>query len=274
MKRARKNFWLVNKAPARKRRRTVQKARRTKAKRRPPLGFRTWKAYMDSIRPNKGGSVAKRRRRRRRNTAAVNRPRRRRRRRNPGTSVALANPRRRYRRRRNPVALVNRRRRRRNPSFSVRGLVGEMKQAGVTAGQVIAGKVVTRIVRARVLPDRFRGTYTQIAAELAIATAAGYASGMVLGPRAAANIMAGGYVGALESLIHQVKALKFVSDAISDDSNPSTIMVPADKAAEVAGYVQGLGGYVPPGLQGIQDRDADSYSNGSIRELQLVGVNA
>lgn len=276
MKRARKNFWLVNRAPSRKRRRAVQKVRR-KAKRRPPLGFRTWKAYMDSIRPNStGGTLANRKRRRRRNAAAKTNPRRRRRRRrNPGTSVVLANPRRRRSRRRNLPVLANRRRRRRNPGFSVRGIVAEMKTAGMTAGQIIAGKAVTRIVRARILPLRFRGSYTQVAAELGIATAVGYATGMVLGPRAAANIMAGGYVGALESLIHQVRGLGFISDALSDDGNPSTLVVPADRAADVAGYVNGVGGYVPPGLQGIADRDVDSYSNGGgVRELQLVGVNA
>lgn len=215
-----------------------------------------------------------RRRRRRRNTAAkVNRPRRRRRRRNPATTtVALANPRRR-RRRRNPVAFSNRRRRsvtrRRNPSFSVRGIVREMKDAGMLAGQVIAGKVVTRIVRARVVPASKRGTMFQVGAELGIATLLGYASGMAFGQRVGANVMAGGYVGAIESLIHQVSALKPISDAISDDGNPTTIVVPASQAAAVAGYVQDLGGYVPPSLQGLGDVGNVTRD---VPELQYAGV--
>jgi hypothetical protein len=125
------------------------------------------------------------------------------------------------------------------------------------------------------LPVKYKGTYAQIAAELGIATALGYGAGVAFGPRVAANVMAGGFVGAIESLIHQVSALKFVSDAISDDGNPTTIVVPASQAAAVAGYVQELGGYVPPQLQGIADRDVDSYSSGSgsgVRELSLVGV--
>lgn len=272
MKRARKNFWLVNKAPSRRRRRATV-ARRNKTKRRPPLGFRTWKAYMDSIRPKtKGGTVA-RRRRRRRNTAATTNPRRRRRRRrNPATTVAAtANPRR--RRRRHIVHRARSYRRRRNPGFSVRGIVREMKDAGMLAGQVVAGKAITRIVRARVVPASKKGTYFQVVAELGVATLLGYGAGMAFGQRVGANVMAGGYVGAIESLIHQIPALKPVSDAISDDGNPSTITVPASAAAEVAGYVQSLGGYVPQNLAGIQDRDVDSYSRGSsIPELSLAGV--
>ena len=273
MRRARKNFWLVNKAPSRRRRRAATSGRR-KAKRRPPLGFRTWKAYMDSIRPNtKGGTVA-RRRRRRRNAATANPRRRRRRRRNPAT-VAMANPRRRHRRRRNPV-LANRRRRsyhrRRNPGFSVRGVVRQFIDASKTATEIVGGKAVTRIIRARVLPDSKKGTFVQVAAELGIATALGYASSMALGSRIGANIMAGGYVGAIEALVHQIKVLKPVSDALSDDGNPSTIVVPASQAAAVAGYVADLGGYVPPQLQGIADRDIDSYSRGGVGELAFAGV--
>jgi hypothetical protein len=230
---------------------------------------------MDSIRPNsKGGTVA-RRRRRRRNAATANPRRRRRRRRNPGTSVALANPRRRYRRRRNPV-LANRRRvhRRRNPRFSVRGIMQQFTEAGKTAVQIVGGKAVTRIIRGRIVPASKKGTMYQVAAELAIATGVGYAASMALGSRVGANLMAGGYVGAIESLIHQIGALKFVSDALSDDGNPTTIVVPASQAADVAGYVQSLGGYVPPQLQGLPNADS-SYSGNSgvgssVRELSFV----
>ena len=273
--RKRKTFWLVNKAPSRRRRR-VASGRRT-AKRRPPLGFRTWKAYMDSIRPNKKGGTVARRRRRRRNAAATANPRRRRRRRrNPSTTVALANPRRRHRRRRNPV-LANRRRRsyhrRRNPSFSVRGVMGQFIDASKTAAEIVGGKAVTRIIRARVLPASKKGTFVQVAAELGIATAVGYGASAVLGRRIGANLMAGGYVGAIEALVHQIGALKPISDALSDDGNPSTIVVPASQAAAVAGYVQDLGGYVPPQLQGIQDNDSSSYSPGTgVRELSFVGA--
>jgi hypothetical protein len=145
--------WLEN--PPRRRRARSSSSRRRKNKRPPPKGFRTWKAYMKSIRPtSKGGTMARRRRRRRRNPVAAN-PRRRRRRRNP--PVALTN--RRRRRRRNPVVAVNRRRRRRvrsfnrrrnysrNPRFSVRGVLGQAKTAAVTAVQIVGGKITTRVIR-------------------------------------------------------------------------------------------------------------------------------
>lgn len=128
-----------------------------------------------------------------------------------------------------------------------------MKDAGMLAGQVVAGKAITRIVRSRIIGADKKGTMFQVGAELGIATLLGYGAGMAFGQRVGANVMAGGYVGAIESLIHQISALKTVSDAISDDGNPTTMTVPAAAASQVAGYVDSLGGYVPPSLQGLGD---------------------
>lgn len=275
MKRAKKRFWLINGATRTARRRKVQKVGR-KAKRSPPLGFRTWKAYMDSIRPNnKGGTVARRRRRRRNAAAAVNRPRRRRRRRNPATTVALANPRRRRRRsvvrsrRRYANPIANRRRRRRyarNPSMSARGIIGQVKRATKLALQIEAGKLGTRIVR-NYIPGvaQYKGKPLGLVVELGAAVASAYLVGMVAGPAVAANWLAGGMLGVIESGIAQYR-IPVLYDAISDDG--ATMTVPAASAPAVAGYVNGLGGYVPPGLGDISSGD---YGSG-VPELSFAGV--
>lgn len=231
-----RTHWLEN--PQRK---TRSGKRRRKARRR----------RLQLTRQSKGGTVARRRRRRRsaatprprrrrrrRNVVMTNRPRRRRRhhRRNGYVSGYVPNPRRRRRRRRSSFLGL-----RRNPGFSVRGIIGEAKDAAVLAGQVIAGKALTRIVRNRVTTER--GTKKQVAIELAVATALGVAAGMV-NKRLACNIMAGGYVGAFESLIHQLN-VPVVSEALADDGNPQVISVPPAVASAVSGYVKdALSGYV------------------------------
>lgn len=206
------------------------------------------------------------RKRRRRSAAASPRRRRRRRRSNPGT-VALANPRRR-RRRRNPVALrVNRRRRstrryRRNPRLSVRGVLGQAKTAAFTAVQIVGGKVVTRVVRNYIPGGKPAPgaalTPTQIAIELGAATAVGYLARMLgLGSRLAENLMAGGFVGVVESLVKTYK-VPIAADALGDDGDPNVINVPSSMAGYVresiaanpalAGYVQDGNDINGPGL--------------------------
>lgn len=271
--------WLENPRPrARKRRSSSGK------KRRPPKGFRTWRAYMDSIRPNrKGGTVAKRRRRRRR-TAAINRPRRRRRRRiNP--PVALTNRRRRRRRRINrPLALTNRRRRRHHssrrrinpPRFSVRGIIGQAKTAAVTGVQIVGGKIATRVVRNYIPGGKPAPgaalTPTQIAIELGAATVVGYLGSMFLGARVGANLMAGGFVGVIESLVKTYK-VPVAADALGDDGDPNVITVPAHMSGYVrdtlAGYVQdgadvngpGLGAYGPANSAGVIADDSGVFAD-------------
>lgn len=285
---SRKRYWLINKSPTRifsgesggivsggrmKKRRVlgVPTGSRRKAKRRPPKGFRTWKAYMASIRPNpKGGTVA--RRRRRRTTAAHRSTRRRRRRRNP-PAVALANPR---RRRRHHVAArrrrytthafsAPRRRRRyhRNPSFRARGILREVKSAFGLAIQIEAGKLGTRVVR-NYIPgtQQYKGKPLGLAIELGTAVALGYVASMVGGARLGANVLAGGVLATIESAIAQYR-VPVLYDAVSDDG--ATMTVPAASASNVAGYVRDMGGYVPPGL-------GDVGGGSSIPELSFAGV--
>lgn len=257
--------WLEN--PPRRRRATT--SRRSAKKRKPPKGFRSWKTYMASIRPkSKGGTVAKRRRRR---TAAAA-PRRRRRRRNPVRAVALANPRR--RRRRNPVrALANPRRRRRrsygvtrrryrrNPRLSIRGVLNQAQAAAVTAVQIVGGKVATRVIRNYIPGGKPAAgvalTPTQILIELGAATAVGYLGSMFLGSRVGANLMAGGFVGVVESLVKTYK-VPLAADALGDDGDPNVITVPASMGGYVrdaigAGNGSALGGYVAEGAIPAED---------------------
>lgn len=201
--------------------------------------------------------ATKRRRRRRRTSAARSTtPRRRRRRR----SVARATPRRRRRRRyaRNPVArryTANPRRRRRrynpNPSFSVRGIIAQVKQASMTAIQIVGGKAATRIIRNYIPGGKpVAGqplSPTQIAIELAAATAVGFAASRFLGRTVGANMMAGGFVGVVESLVKTYK-VPVVADALGDDGDPNVIQVPAHMAGYVRDAVQpALAGYVQDG---------------------------
>ena len=270
--------WLENR-PRRSRRNT------SRGKRRPPKGFSSWSAYMDSIRPtSKGGTMARRRRRRRRNPVAVNRPRRRRRRRNPvigygAGSVGYNRPRRRRRRRANGYVANRRRRRRRslpvlgrrrrfrrNPRLSIRGLTTQVKNASVCALQIVGGKVVTRVIRnyipgGKPVPGAALSP-TQIAIELGSATLVGYLAAMMLGARAGEYFMAGGFAGVIESLVKTYK-VPVAADALGDEGDPNVITVPAHMAGYVreslAGYVQdsgfvngpGLGAYGPANPSGI-----------------------
>lgn len=220
---------------------------------------------MDSIRP--GGKKMARRRRR----SSV---RRRRRRRNPATAVA-ANPRRRRRRRNRPaVYAVNRRRRRsvsrrryrRNPRLSVRGVLRQVQTAGVTAVQIVGGKVATRVIRNYIPGGKpVAGaplSPVQILIEIGAAAAVGYLGSMAFGSRVGANLMAGGLVGVVESLVKTYR-VPIAADALGDDGDPNVIQVPASMGGyvrdQLAGYVQdsgivngpGLG--EPPGSSGIMD---------------------
>lgn len=204
-----------------------------------------------------------RRRRRRRNPVAVNRVRRRRRRRNP---VMVNRPRR--RRRRNPVYAANRRRShrryRRNPRLSVRGLLGQAKNAATMATQFVGGKIATRVIRNYVPGGKPAPgaalTPTQIAIELGAATAVGYLAGMFFGGRTGEYAMAGGFAGVIESLIKTYK-VPVAADALGDEGDPNVITVPSHMAGYVreaiapalSGYVQDGGAINGPGLGAYDD---------------------
>lgn len=221
---------------------------------------------------------APRRRRRRRNPAMTNRAPRRRRRRHRRNAVTFLNPRRRRRG-------VSRRRFRRNPSFSVRGILRKVQDAAVTGAQIVAGKVATRYVRnfipgGKPTPGTAL-TWMQVLIELAAATAVGYVGEMVMGSRAGANLMAGGYAGVIESLIKKygadaTSALKPVSDALGDDGDPCAITVPASYSGYVrqslarasmngyvqdSGFINGPGLGEPPGASGLIEDDSGVFAD-------------
>jgi hypothetical protein len=209
-------YWLENR-PRRSRTRRVRARRSSTRKRRPPKGFRTWKAYMDSIRPGSkrstGGKTMARRRRRRRRAVAAN-PRRRRR----STRRVRRNP---------PVFLANRRRRRhvrrryrRNPS--VRGITGRVFGLGKTAAGIVAGKIVTRTIRGYV-PGVVGGTTMGLLTEVAIATLIGMFGSRFLGSKIATDMAIGGYVSAIEGFVKATN-VPFAAAALGDDG--MTIRVP------------------------------------------------
>jgi hypothetical protein len=130
--------WFDN---PRKRRRSP--SQRRKSKRRPPKGFRSWKAYMASIRPKAKGSKNMARKRRK----SRSRKRTRRTRRSRASVVVLRNPRRRrVSRRRNRG--MRRYRRRSNPgrsigSISPRSVINRAIQGAKDGLFIVGGKVVT-----------------------------------------------------------------------------------------------------------------------------------
>lgn len=162
----------------------MAKRKRAGAKRRPPKGYRSWKAYMASIRPNKGGTVARRKRRggsrkRRRAAARINPPRRRRR-----------------------AAVRATRRYRRNPGggFSVRGLTGGIVKNLTDAVSLQAGKGLTRTLAAFVPVGGFAGYAVQLIAA--------NVTGMLLGRFVNGNVgrlaALGGTAGVIEQLAQQM----------------------------------------------------------------------
>lgn len=189
--------WLIN---ARKR---IGRKRRTK---RPvPKGFRSWKAYMASIRPkSKGGPMARKRRKSRKG----------RRRKNPGL---LANTPKRRRSRRATVRHVVRFRR--NPglrSILRGGPAGLLKQAmqGATDGAwIVAGKALTNA-----LPSLVGLSQTGImgaAVKAVAATVAGMLAGQFLGANAAKLVTAGGYAAIVEPFIKAAN-IPIISAALGD----------------------------------------------------------
>lgn len=238
------DVWLLN--PPRKRRRraaatTKRRATRRKSKRKIPNGFKSWKAYMASIRPsNKGASVAKRKRRRRAATTT-----KRRRRRNP-VAVRSANP----RRRRRSYAVARTRRRRRNPGFSVNNIMNQVKDGAIGAVAVVGGEAATRIIRSRVLGMTAGDTISSVA-ELGIATALGVLGSKFLGRQIGRDMLVGGYAGVLRATAKQL-GVPLVSDALADEGGYNRFIVGRN------GRVRPLNGYVQGGgmLNGYVDRNA------------------
>lgn len=219
--------FLVN--PSGKR---AARKRRTKTTRKPPKGFRTWKAYMASIRPNaKGGTVATRRKRRRSTS-------RRRRRRNPSTVALKTNPRRRRRRsyRRNPRG------------FSIRGIGGQVMNGAVGAVQTLAGKAGVRIVRG--FTPYTAGSAVGTAVEGVAAIGLGMFASRMFGPKIGERVMIGGFQAPIEAFVKQM-GIPYVSEALGDDG----ISYGTYELGAYPSDIPQLGGYV--GSDGVSD---DEYA--------------
>lgn len=205
--------YLVN--PARKRRsksaRTKARARRTSRRRSPPKGFKTWAAYMASIRParaqNKGGTgMSKKRRRsrkgyRRKASAAV-------------------------------VGRVGGRRRsyRRNPPIG-RGIIGKVMQGVTDAALGVVGKAASRAVPSLIgLPQ---GGAVGIATQAAVGIAAGMVADKVK-PGAGRAVLQGALMGPIESLVKGLN-IPVISTALGDDYEGYALAGYEDSG--VAGYV-------------------------------------
>jgi hypothetical protein len=208
-----------------------------KAKRRPPKGFKSWKTYMASIRPN-----GKRRASNPRKRKAAKRAR-------PRSSVVIVNPpkkRRHVARRRNPPDLG---------AYIKDG--GLMIVHGAIGGTVIvATEAGTRLIRKRVL-GMTAGTLLAGAAELGISTTAGLLAHHLLpepmGERAGQLIVDAGFASVIRATVKQSSA-PWVSDALADDGPQKMFIVRNNRVVRrsaMGGYVSGattparLNGYVP-----------------------------
>lgn len=221
-------------------------------------------------------------RRRRRRAAA--KPVRRRRRRSSNPPVMHRRRRRRSHRRRAvinraPRRRSSRRRYRSNPSFSVRGILGQAREAATTAVTIVGGKVLTRVARnyipgGKPTPGQPLSPM-QILIELGAATLVGYLGRSFMGQRVGANLMAGGFVGVVESLVKTYK-VPVAADALGDDGDPNVITIPASMSGYVREQIVNapLNGYVrdgsfingpglgePPGSSGIVDDGSGTFED-------------
>lgn len=208
-----------------------------KKKRRPPKGYRTWKAYMNAIRPN----GKRKRSTRRENMARRRKSSRRRRRSNAGVRIVHVHQ--------APRRKGGRRRYRRNPGGGLRGLTGFVLEAGKRSVGVLGGKVVARAVPQLIglTPTGLPGLLVQTAIGLGAAVAVR----QFVSPELALNVATGALVAAEESFIRGMN-MPVVSPALSD----------AGELYAFAGYAQpeqigdgGMGVYTPEGIGNADSED-------------------
>lgn len=183
-----------------------------------------------------GGVMAKRRKRRGRRRARTNPP------------VA------RKRRRRATITARRRRRRggyRRNPGFSVRGLVGQLKEGAQGAAGVLVGKAATNLVASRVpLPqDGIAG----LAVKAGIGLAIGYGASRVAGAKFGQYVLIGALLGPVETAVRMLN-IPVLNQALGDDFT---------EIAGVGAYPElgGVGSY--PALGAGDEMDPFAASGGS-----------
>lgn len=196
-----------------------------KTKRRPPRGFKTWSAYMASIRPNSPKRKTRRHRAHTHKGDTMARHRSRARRNDPG--------RRRVRH--------HLRHYRHNPPRFVRGIGGVLLDGVKGGALVVAGKIVARAV------PQFLGVAPIGPMGLGVQTVSGGAVYFLLdrfvGRELARPFLYGVFGNAIESLVRGAN-VPILSPSLGDETELHAL----------AGYVPaGVAGYVPRGVAGMGD---------------------
>lgn len=230
--------------------------RKSKSRKRPPKGYKSWSAWSRSMRARKkgGSKMAKRRKSRRKLYGAAAKAHARAQRRGGRKTSrrrSASRPRRRATWRRTSRAVARRagrqlRYRRTNPPL--RGIVGQLQQGAIDAGWIVAGKATSRII-AGFVPAVGGGQAVQIAIQAAAALAAGYV-GRYISTNASRMMLAGGLSGVIESFVKQLN-IPYVSAALGDGLyEPNPLAVGAYPQQGVSAYPQLLSG---------SDEDEDYY---------------
>jgi len=232
-----------------------------RAKRPPPKGFKSWKTYMASIRPN-----PKRKARTRARTMATAKRKSAKR---PRSAVVIVNPpKRRHHRRRNP-----------NLGAYVRE-AGSMVMNGAIGGVVIvATEAGTRLIRKRAL-GMSAGTLLAGVTEVSISTTAGLAANHLLpgriGARVGQLIIDAGFASVIRATVKQSQA-PWVSDALADDGPQRLYVVRNGRTVRrdaMGGYVAGaqpvLNGYVGGGRGRVV---LGGYVDGAADQAVAYGAN-
>lgn len=228
----RKGKFRKNKGGAvshRRKNRSTKRRRASGGKRKPPRGFKSWSAYMASIRPKSGRKPGPKRAKTRR--PAMSRKRRKSRRRsNP--------PRASFRRRRSSQRRRGGRRHlRRNPPM--RGIIGTLIDGVKGGAGVVAGKAISRAVPALIgiQPQGYLG----LAVQAGVGVGAYMLADRFVGRENARNVLYGAFGGVIESAIRGWN-IPVLSPALGDETELHAI----------AGYVHG---YLPAGTDGAKSNN-------------------
>lgn len=217
--------FLTN--PRGRKSRAPGRAAQRRHKRRPPAGFASWSAYMDSIRPKRKKTAKTRRASSKATTTGTRKRRAASTARTSSKSTTMAKKKhhtkrrhtRRHARRLASVAATQHRRRRhrRNPAgFKIPKLASVIPfatQAGISAAEAVAGKIVARKVRS--ITGRTPGSPIAAAIEAGV----GLAGGLVLqsvDKNLGTMFAVGALMAPLETAIQRL-GIPHISDSLGDD---------------------------------------------------------
>lgn len=215
--------------------------KRSKSRRKPPKGYKTWAAWSAAMRRAKSGGAKVAKKRRRRASAAKSTPKRRRR-------AATAAPRRRRRSHAisSPRAASRAGRvlryRRRNPPSMLRGLPGKLVDAGLGAVTVIAGKTAALAIPKKLglQMDGPMGLLAQVGVALAVGMA-----GSRISPKVGERLLIGGLCAPIESFLKGANVPIVSATLQGQDSYYAVGTYPtAPSLPSLSAYPQGMGDYV------------------------------